>query len=61
MAEEVDATFPEVFSEMSLTDLVSLLPWCISTAASPDMIPICYMSEACNKEWMPQRHHCTRV
>ena len=30
-AEEVDATFWEVFSETSSIDLVRLLPWCIST------------------------------
>ena len=46
MAEKVDATFQEVFSEMSSTDSVRLLPWCISTAANPGMIPIHYMSEA---------------
>ena len=46
MAEEVDATFWEVFSETSSTDSVRLLPWCISTATNPGAIHICYMSEA---------------
>ena len=46
MAEVVDITFQEVFSEISSTDLVRLLPWYISTAANPNAIPICYMSEA---------------
>ena len=46
MAKEVDTIFREVFSETSSTNLVRLLPWCISTATNPGMIPICYMSEA---------------
>ena len=46
MAEEVDATFQEVFSETSSTDSVRLLTWCISTATNPGVMPICYMSEA---------------
>ena len=32
-------------SEMSSTNLVRLLPWCISTTANPCTIPICYMNE----------------
>ena len=45
MAEEVDATFQEVFPETSSTDLFRLLPWCISIVNNPDVIPIHYMSE----------------
>ena len=45
MAEEVDTTFWEVFSETSLSDSVRLLPWCIPIAANPGTIPIHYMSE----------------
>ena len=44
MAEEVAATFWEVFSETSSIDLVRLLPWCISTTANPGAIPTHYMS-----------------
>ena len=44
MAEQVDATFQEVFSETNSTDSIRLL--CISTVTNPGMIPICYMSEA---------------
>ena len=40
MAEETDATFQEVFSQASSTDMVKLVPWCISSA-----IPLCYMNE----------------
>ena len=46
MGEEVDTTFWEVFSEASSTDLVRVLPWCISTTVNPGVIPTCYMSEA---------------
>ena len=41
MVKEADATFQEVFSQVSLTDLNKLLPWCISSA-----VPLCYMSNA---------------
>ena len=53
MAEEVDATFQEVFSAMSSTDLVRLRPWCISTATNPGAIPIYYMNEtlATTMQW----------
>ena len=40
MAEKANATFQEVFSQTSSTDLVKLLPWCISSA-----ITLCYMNE----------------
>ena len=46
MAEEVYATFWKVFSETSSIDLVRLLLWCISTAANPGALPMCYMNEA---------------
>ena len=46
IAEEVDATFCMIFSDISLADLVRLIPWCISTAASPDVIPVHHLSEA---------------
>ena len=46
MAEEVDATFQEVFSKTSSAQSVKLFLWCISTTANPGMIPICYMNEA---------------
>ena len=42
---EVDATLCKVFSDISSTDLDRIIPWCISTTASPDMIPIYHMSE----------------
>ena len=45
MAEEVETTFQEVFSETISTDSIRLLSWCISTAPNPDTIPIYYMSE----------------
>ena len=46
MAEEVDTTLWEVFSETSSIDLVRLLPWCLSTATNPGTLPTCYMGEA---------------
>ena len=41
MAKEADATFQEVFSQVSLTDLIKLLPWCISST-----LTLLYMSDA---------------
>ena len=32
MIDQTDATFQEVFSQVSLTEAVKLLPWCISVA-----------------------------
>ena len=46
IAEEVGTTLFEVFSKTNSTDSVRLLPWCISTVASPGTIPMHYMSEA---------------
>ena len=31
MVEHIDATFQEVFSQVSLADSIKLLPWCISS------------------------------
>ena len=39
MIKQTDATFQEVFSQVSLADSIKLLPWCISTA-----VPLCYVS-----------------
>ena len=33
MTQEGNATFQEVFSMASLTDLIKLLPWCVSSTA----------------------------
>ena len=41
MAKEADATFQEVFSQVSSTNSIKLLPWCIFST-----VPLCYMSEA---------------
>ena len=41
MTQERNSTFQEVFSMASLTDLIELLPWCVSFT-----VPFCYMSEA---------------
>ena len=41
MTQEGNATFQEVFSMVSSTDSIKLLPWCVSSA-----VPFCYMSEA---------------
>ena len=46
MAEEVDATFHKVFSDISSANLVRLIPWCISTTTNHDVIPIHHLSEA---------------
>ena len=46
MAEEVDTTFWEVFSETSSIESVRLLLRHISTSANPSALPTCYMSEA---------------
>ena len=46
MAEEVDATLWEAFSETSSIDSVRLLLRCISTATNLGALPTCYMSEA---------------
>ena len=43
--EEVDATFCEVFSDTRSAESVRLLPWCISTLANPDVIPVHHLSE----------------
>ena len=43
---EVDATFHEIFSGISSADLFRLIPWCISTASSPDVIPAHHLREA---------------
>ena len=40
MMQEANATFQEVFSMVSLTDSIKLLPWCVSSA-----VPFHYMSE----------------
>ena len=39
MDEQTDATFQEVFSQVSLANSIKLLPWCLSST-----IPLCYMS-----------------
>ena len=57
MAEDADATFWEVFSETSSTDLVRLLPWCISTIANPSVIPVCYMSEELTNYFKSEATH----
>ena len=54
MAEEAEANFQEIFSQTSSTNLVNLLPWCVSSAFPP-----CYMNEvlattAQQKEDIPQ-------
>ena len=54
MAEEVDATFHEVFSNISSADSVRLIPWCISTTAIPDVIPIHHLSEALATTMQPE-------
>ena len=41
MAKETDATFQAVFSQVSSTDSIKLLPWYISP-----VVPLCYMNEA---------------
>ena len=41
MAKEADTTFQEVFSQASWTDLIKLLPQCVSSA-----VPLHYMSKA---------------
>ena len=41
MVEEADATFQEVFSQVRLTDLIKLLPWCISST-----VPLHYISRS---------------
>ena len=41
MTQEGNATFQEVFSIASLTDLIKLLPWCVSST-----VPFHYMSKA---------------
>ena len=53
MAEEVDATFHEVFSDISSADSVRLIPWCICTAANPDVIPVHHLSEALTTTMQP--------
>ena len=40
MVKQADATFLEVFSQVSSANSIKLLPWCISSAAL-----LCYMSE----------------
>ena len=40
MVKQVDATFQEVFSQVSLTDLIKLLPWCVSST-----VTLHYMSD----------------
>ena len=40
MTLEGNATFQEVFSMVSLTDLIKLLPWCVSSAG-----PFCHVGE----------------
>ena len=39
MIEQTDATFQEIFSQVSLADYIKLLPWCVSMA-----VPLFYMS-----------------
>ena len=39
MVKQADAIFQEVFSQVSSTDSIKLLPWCISST-----VPLCYMS-----------------
>ena len=39
VVKQADATFQEVFSQMTLTDLIKLLPQCVSST-----VPLCYMS-----------------
>ena len=46
MEEEVDTTIYKVFSDISSANSVRLIPWCISTAASPNVIPIHHLREA---------------
>ena len=46
MAKEVNATFHEVFSDISLADLVRLIPWYIYTTASHDVIPVHHLGKA---------------
>ena len=46
MVEELDATLCEVFYGISSANSVRLILWCISTTASPDVIPIHHLSEA---------------
>ena len=41
MINQTDAAFQEVFFQVSLTEAVTLLPWCISVA-----VPFCYISRA---------------
>ena len=41
MTQEGNATFQEVFSMVSLADLIKLLPWHVSSA-----VPFCYVGEA---------------
>ena len=41
MIEQADATFQEVFSQVSLADSIKLLPFCVSSS-----VPLCYMSRA---------------
>ena len=40
MIQEGNATFQEVFSMVNFTDLIKLLPWCVSSA-----VPFCYVGE----------------
>ena len=41
MIDQTDASFQEVLSQVSSTEAIKLLPWCISVA-----VPFCYVSEA---------------
>ena len=41
MAKQTDATFQEIFSQVSLANSIMFLPGCVSSA-----VPLCYMSKA---------------
>ena len=65
MVKQTDATFQEVFSQVSLADSIKLLPWCISST-----VPLCYMSALecsllpCNRtrtSQLPQLHLSLRA
>ena len=45
MWKQLDTTFREVLSQVSPTNLVRLLPWCLSTAANPCAVPVCSVGE----------------
>ena len=61
MTQVRNPTFQEVFSMASPTDLIKLLPWCVSSA-----VPFHYMGEALATTtptwWVhPNYHHCTQA